>query len=132
MHGLYIRTNSSVKLNAFVYLFSSKNSTGKIWTGLVQNIVLSFSRCIVIHECEEAVFHMFLHYLYGGTLDTTTMTLNDIIELLAVADRYETTSLRTMCEGLLVDRVEDGSVFALLQVADHYSARRLRVNTDVS
>ena len=55
------------------------------------------------------------------------MSLDDIIELLAVADRYETTSLRTMCEGLLVERVEDRSVFALLQVADHYSARRLRV-----
>jgi hypothetical protein len=58
------------------------------------------------------------------------MSTDDIIELMAVADRYETTSLRGMCEGLLVDRVEDGNVFGLLQVADHYSARRLRVRRE--
>ena len=57
------------------------------------------------------------------------MTIEDIVELMAVADRYETVSLRGMCEGLLVERVEDSCVFALLQVADHYSARRLRVGT---
>ena len=75
------------------------------------------------------MFRAFLHFLYGGTLDATTMSLDDIVELLTVADRYETTSLRSMCELLLVERVEDKSVFALLQVADHYSARRLRVST---
>ncbi len=73
------------------------------------------------------MFRTFLNYLYGGTLDTSSMSVDDIIELLAVADRYETTSLRSMCESLLVDKVSDSSVFALLQVADHYSARRLRV-----
>lgn len=81
----------------------------------------------MIHDCEESMFRQFLHYLYGGTLDTSTMSMDDIIELMAVADRYETSSLRAMCEGLLVERVEDSSVFVLLQVADHYSARRLRV-----
>lgn len=55
------------------------------------------------------------------------MSSDDIIELMAVSDRYETTSLRGMCEGLLVERVVDSNVFVLLQVADHYSARRLRV-----
>lgn len=74
------------------------------------------------------MFRLFLHYLYGGSLDTSTMTMEDVIELMAVADRYETSSLRGLCEGLLVERVEDGTVFALLQVADHYSARRLRVS----
>ncbi len=73
------------------------------------------------------MFRTFLYYLYGGTLATGSMSTDDIIELMAVADRYETSSLRGMCEGLLVERVEDGSAFALLQIADHYSARRLRV-----
>lgn len=89
----------------------------------------AINKRIVIHDCEESVFHTFLYYLYGGTLDTGAMTTDDIIELMAVADRYETTSLRGMCEGLLVERVEDGNVFGLLQVADHYSARRLREMT---
>lgn len=82
----------------------------------------------MIHGCEESVFLTFLHYLYGGTLDAVSMSMDDIIELLAVADRYETTSLRTMCERLLVERVDNGTVFALLQVADHYTARKLRVS----
>ncbi len=81
----------------------------------------------MIHGCDESLFRTFLYYLYGGVLDTTTMSLDDIIELLAIADRYETTSLLMLCESLLVDRVEDRSVFVLLQVADHYSARQLRV-----
>ena len=86
----------------------------------------------MIHDCEESVFRTFLYYLYGGTLKTDSMSTDDVIELMAVADRYETGSLRGMCEGLLVERVEDGSVFALLQVADHYSARRLRVRMCMS
>lgn len=86
------------------------------------------SRRIVIHGCDESVFRTFLHYLYGGNLDTVAMSLDDIIELLAVADHYETTSLRVMCEGVLVERVEDSNVFLLLQVADRYSTRKLRVS----
>lgn len=89
--------------------------------------MVTFPRCIVIHGCEETVFRTFLYYLYGGTLDTGTMSTDDIIEVMAIADRYETTSLRGMCEDLLVERVKDGNVFELLQVADHYSARWLRV-----
>ena len=73
------------------------------------------------------MFRTFLYYLYGGTLETGIMSTDDIIEVMAVADRFETTSLRGMCEALLVERVEDSNVFGLLQVADHYSARHLRV-----
>ena len=94
----------------------------------INGIMLMF-RCIVIHGTDESVFRTFLHYLYGGHLDTGAMSLDDIIELLAVADHYETTSLRVMCEGVLVERVEDSNAFPLLQVADRYSARKLRVRS---
>ena len=43
--------------------------------------------------------------------------------------RYETPTLRALCEVLLVSRVEDSTVFWLLEVADRYSARQLRVRT---
>ena len=88
---------------------------------------LCLFRCIVIHDCDVSVFRTFLSYLYGGVLATASMSLDDIVELLMVADRYETTSLRGLCEALLVERVKDASVFSLLQVADRYSARKLRV-----
>lgn len=74
------------------------------------------------------MFETFLRYLYSGSLDTEAMSLDDVIEVLAVADQYETTSLRLLCEGVLVSRVEDANVFYLLQVADRFSARKLRVS----
>ena len=75
------------------------------------------------------MFRTFLRYLYSGALDTEAMSLEEVTEVLAVADQYETTSLRVLCEGVLVSRVEDGNVFFLLQVADRFSARKLRVCT---
>ena len=67
--------------------------------------------------------------MYSGALDTESMSLEEVIEVLAVADQYETTSLRVLCEGVLVSRVEDANVFFLLQVADRFSARQLRVSS---
>ena len=85
-------------------------------------------RRITIYGCDVAVFKTYLKYLYSGALDTESMSLEELIEVLAVADQYETTSLRVLCEGVLVSRVEDANVFFLLQVADRFSARKLRVN----
>ena len=92
--------------------------------------VLSLLHCfrhITIYGCDVGVFQTFLGYLYSGSLDTEAMSLDEVIEVLAVADQYETTSLRLLCEGVLVSRVEDSNVFFLLQVADRFSARKLRV-----
>ena len=85
-------------------------------------------RRITIYGCDEVVFQKFLKYLYSGALDTESMSLDEVIEVLAVADQYETTSLRVLCEGVLVTRVADSNVFFLLQVADRFSARKLRVS----
>ena len=73
------------------------------------------------------MFKTFLRYLYSGSLDTESMSLEEVIDVLAVADQYETTSLRVLCEGVLVSRVENSNVFFLLQVADRFSVRQLRV-----
>ena len=42
--------------------------------------------------------------------------------------RFETPVLLQVCEGLLVERVDDSSVFQLLEVAELYRARHLRVS----
>ena len=82
------------------------------------------------------------------------MALDKLVDLLAVADRwvgsgclsnkrdsiysvcmvymflfsrYETPTLRALCEKLLVSRVEDSNVFSLLEVAEHYSLHQLTV-----
>ena len=81
----------------------------------------------MIHECEEKVFRLLLHYLYGGALSPDSMAPEVLCELLAVGDRYEAPVLRGLCEDLLVARVGKETVFPLLLVADRYSARKLRV-----
>ena len=45
--------------------------------------------------------------------------------------RYETLTLRALCEKLLVSRVEDSNVFSLLEVAEHYSLHQLKVCTHI-
>ena len=42
--------------------------------------------------------------------------------------RFETPVLLQVCESLLVERVDDSSVFQLLEVAELYHARHLRVS----
>ena len=44
-------------------------------------------RRIVVSGVEEDVFRLFLHYLYGGRLETETMATETLVDLMAVADR---------------------------------------------
>jgi len=52
----------------------------------------SFYSKIVIHDMDESMFKLFLKFVYSGHLDTDKMSMEEIIELLAVADRYEVCS----------------------------------------
>lgn len=88
-------------------------------------------RRIVVRDCSETTFLLFLHYLYGGPLELDSLHIEAVVKLLAAADQYETSVLRGRCEVCLVGKVEDGTVFPLLQVADRYSARRLRVTNQI-
>ena len=40
-----------------------------------------------IYDTEESVFRRFLSFLYGGSLDAVAMSTEELVELLAVADR---------------------------------------------
>ena len=84
---------------------------------------------IVVRDCSESTFRTFLRYLYGGWVGLETTPTEEVVDLLAAADQYETSVLRGRCEGCLVERVEDVNVFPLLQVADRYSVKRLRVSS---
>lgn len=96
---------------------------------------------------DEAMFKVFLKFVYSGQLDTSKMSVDETIEMLAVADRYEvvyvyiwshadhvittlpqTVSLKAHCEQLLIGRVEDSNTFMLLSIADRFSAKKLWVH----
>lgn len=84
---------------------------------------------IIIKDIDVTLFGTFIEYLYGKPLEYETMNNNEIIELLAVADRYETSSLHVSCEKELIGRIDQSSVFSFLVVADQLSAaRQLRFN----
>ena len=95
---------------------------------LLSGMKEAIDRRVVVRDCPEATFRLFLRYLYGGRLDMDAMATEEVVELLAAADQYETSVLRGRCERCLVSRVEDVTVFPLLQVADRYSVKRLRVS----
>lgn len=88
----------------------------------------AIDRRVVVRDCSETTFRLFLRYLYGGRVDMDAMATEEVVDLLATADQYETSVLRGRCERCLVSRVEDVTVFPLLQVADRYSVKRLRVS----
>jgi len=44
---------------------------------------------------EEATFRSFLTFVYSGILETDKMNLEEIIEMLAIADRYEVCTCHT-------------------------------------
>lgn len=52
------------------------------------SLSLSFIR-IIIKDVDVSLFCSFLEYLYGKPLDYANMSKEEIIELLAIADRYE-------------------------------------------
>lgn len=44
-------------------------------------------RRIAVPGVDEGVFRLFLRYLYGDPLDTSSMTTETLVDLMAVADR---------------------------------------------
>ena len=96
---------------------------------LLSGMKEAIDKRIVVRDCSESTFRMFLRYLYGGCAELETTPTDEVVDLLAAADQYETSVLRGRCESCLVERVEDVTVFPLLQVADRYSVKRLRVSS---
>ena len=45
-------------------------------------------RKIIIYGVEEGVFGRFLRFLYGAAVEPDSMALEELVDLLAVADRW--------------------------------------------
>ena len=48
---------------------------------------------VVVQDIEESLFRLFLDYIYGAHLNLRAMPVQEIVELLVVADRYEVEQL---------------------------------------
>ena len=85
-------------------------------------------RRVEVHDTTPSLFHSFLRFVYSGKLDDSDMDSSDSLsELLLLADRYEMDSLKELCEGELVGRVDFESALTLISIADHFNASKLKV-----
>ena len=86
-----------------------------------------------VYDTTPALFRSFLRFVYSGRLDAADLESTDgLSELLLLADRYEMDSLKELCEGELVGRVDSDSALTLLSIADHFNAGRLKVRKNSS
>ena len=53
------------------------------------NLQTTTSRRILVPDTSPCLFYKFLGYLYSGLLDTRSLSLDDVTEMLALSDKYE-------------------------------------------
>ena len=46
-------------------------------------------RRILVPDTSPCLFHKFLGYLYSGMLDTRSLSMDEVPEMLALSDKYE-------------------------------------------
>ena len=85
-------------------------------------------RKIEIYDTTSAHFKLFLEYVYKGSLELTQMSLDQVSELLLLADRYEMDALKTETQRDLSDRVDADTALTLLGVSDTFYANDLKVS----
>lgn len=86
----------------------------------------SIDKKIVIHDTSPVLFRLFLEYLYGGRLDSSGLTTEQLADLMLLSDRYEMDPLKQICESNLKNCVNEESVLFLLSIADQFNAKSLR------
>ena len=50
---------------------------------------MSFYRKIPVHDTHPEIFKLFLEFLYGGKLEMSELSTEQLSDLLVLADRYE-------------------------------------------
>lgn len=58
---------------------------------MVLFVYLQTSTCrrILVPDTSPCLFYKFLAYLYSGVLDTRSLSLDEVSEILAMSDKYE-------------------------------------------
>ncbi|XP_053386756.1 uncharacterized protein LOC123563300 [Mercenaria mercenaria] len=86
----------------------------------------SIDRKITVHDTNPELFSMFLEYLYSGQLEMNDLATEQLADMMTLADRYDTVSLRSRCEHSLKHHVDDDTIFYLLTLADQLNAKTLK------
>ncbi|CAH1375656.1 unnamed protein product [Tenebrio molitor] len=81
---------------------------------------------IIIHDTSPFLFRIFLEYLYSGRLRDDSLSIEQLVELLLLSDRYEVDSLKQTCEYALQHSIDLDSALYFFNMADQYNARILK------
>lgn len=73
------------------------------------------------------IFRRLLLYLYGAPIDRT-VGVEQICELMLLADRYSVDELKDICETTLISLIDEESVICLLGIADRFNTTSLKAN----
>ena len=96
--------------------------------GACVRVIYVVCRRIEVLDTEEDTFRKFLSFLYGAPIVLEGVDMEEVAELMVVADRYEVVTLRALCESELLNRLANSNVFTLLVMADQFSIASLKVS----
>lgn len=94
---------------------------------LLSGMQEDINRKIIIHDTSPVIFRRLLLYLYGAPIDKT-VGVEQICELMLLADRYSVDELKDICETTLLSLIDDQSVICLLGIADQFTTTALKAD----
>lgn len=94
---------------------------------LLSGMQEDINRKITIHDTSPVIFRRLLLYLYGAPIDRK-VDVEQLCELMLLADRYSVDELKDICEMTLVSLIDDESVVCLLGIADRFNTSSLKAN----
>ena len=73
-----------------------------------QDRIVLYFRKITVHDTNPELFKLFLGYLYSGQLDASSLSTEQLADMMAVADRYEVSGVLGGCR--MVCMADQGGV----------------------
>ncbi|XP_055601427.1 uncharacterized protein LOC129750379 [Uranotaenia lowii] len=94
---------------------------------LLSGMQEDINRKIVIHDTSPVIFRRLLLYLYGAPVDKS-VGVDQICELMLLADRYSVDNLKDICENTLIASIDSDSIIYLLGISDRFNATTLKAS----
>ncbi|XP_049288529.1 uncharacterized protein LOC125766531 [Anopheles funestus] len=92
---------------------------------LLSGMQEDINRKIIIYDTSPVIFRRLLLYLYGAPVDRS-VGVDQLCELMLLADRYSVDNLKAICEQTLVASIDSESVICLYGISDRFNAAALK------
>ncbi|GJZ97587.1 SKP1/BTB/POZ domain-containing protein [Tanacetum coccineum] len=114
-------------------LMEALGLTGQFLQPVYQSLIscspMSSKKKICVSEIPEMsikFYQPFLSYLYSNKIQNQDL-LSHILDLLRVADTYDVSDLKDMCQDILIEDIDSENVMERLQTAFRYHLPRLKI-----